>query len=114
MDPLAIFDKYVEDVDDALDDNAEITYTINDERPVYNIVYDADFTDKKEIEEALPEEWKQLREEKKIDIVIRPITQEDISKAKAILETPGLVELRQKIINDLEKMENKAASKAQK
>lgn len=69
---LTIFEKYSEQLDDMFDDGLIIEYE-NYDGPIYKIMYDPT-VDEKELQAAIPKEWRELEMADKVRIWIKKYT----------------------------------------
>lgn len=72
--PLTIFEKYAEDLDDQFDDGLIVEYQ-NYDGPIYTIMYDPS-VDEKELQAAIPKEWRDLEKAGKVRIWIKKYTED--------------------------------------
>jgi len=102
---LDIFDKYVKSLDEQFDDCLDITLDYFNALPIIKILYDPTIN-KNELIKALPHEWTKLEKNKKITIQLIEFTpsSDEYKKTLKILQTPKLVELRKKILDDLHQL----------
>jgi len=75
--PLIVFEKYQEWLDEKFDDSLIIEYH-NPGKPVFKVLFDPT-VDEKELQKAIPKEWRDLERDGKVTLDIR----EYIAKALA-------------------------------